>query len=240
MDDKKNEDLTAQELAEEQQKSHKLPTLRVNRLETLVDGIFAIAMTILVLELKIPERLTEVNQIMDALYLNMFNYVNFIIAFVILSSLWLNNLLQFHCCKLTDRRHIFFNMASLMFVAVVPFSASLIGDYPDSFICAIVFHCNQLMIGLFFLLSWYYLHCQDHLKDTECEETISTKKGMNSTLIYVCISLLAISITFISPRWSTMSDVLLPLLFYIRAKRNEHNNKCEMVPKKEKRRFKFH
>jgi uncharacterized membrane protein len=238
MEDKTKKDLTPQEIAEKQQNNHRSPTLRVNRLETLVDGIFAIAMTILVLELKIPEHLSGADQIKDALYFNLFNYVNFIIAFVILSSLWLNNLMQFHCCKQTDRRHIFFNMVSLMFVSVVPFSTSLIGDYPDSFICQIIFHGNQLMIGLFFLLSWYYLHCQDHLRDTECDEAISTKKGIHSTLIYVCISLLAIIITFISPRWSTMSYALLPLFFYVRSKRNNRVKECD-IKSEPREHFKF-
>jgi len=218
------------QVAEQENAHPKHGILRSNRFEALVDGIFAIAMTILVLELKIPEHLTNVNQVVDALYANLFNYINFVVAFIVLASLWLNNLLQFHCCKQTDKSHIFLNMMSLMFVSVVPFSTSLIGDYPDSFVCVMIFHLNQLMIAAFYFFSWNYLHCQEHLKDTECDETISTRRGMISTLIYFLITLVAIIVAFFSPRWSTLCYALLPLAFFIKSKIKARKEKCKIKP----------
>ena len=115
--------------------------LTTKRIEGLTDGVFAIAMTLLVLTLEIPEPLAENTTGMLAKLLisqrhKLFNYV---LSFILLALFWIIHHRQFHLVKRTDHQHLWLNVFILMFVALIPFSTSLLGDYPRLQLTNIIF-----------------------------------------------------------------------------------------------------
>jgi uncharacterized membrane protein len=100
-----------------------------NRLETMVDGIFAIAMTILVLGIsppkpdisQAPALLT--GQIMDLLP----EILLFIISFLILAGFWLSHHRQFYFARFIDSRLLWINIFLLISLVFVPFSTDIAG-----------------------------------------------------------------------------------------------------------------
>jgi uncharacterized membrane protein len=130
-----------------------------SRLEALVDGVFAFAMTLLVVGLSVPtipkaEAATE----LPAYVASMFpQFLSFLIAFFILASLWIVHHEHFHFLRSVDKVVLWLNVLILIFVVLVPFSTNLSGDYPHVPIAPLIFHANMLVLSCLFLVQWQYI-----------------------------------------------------------------------------------
>ena len=106
--------------------------LKISRLEGLTDGVFAIAMTILVLDLRLPAELGA-NTLIEILHrdvlLKLFIYAG---SFIILGTLWVAMNFQLGLLDRLNRQYLWTNVFYLMVICVVPFSASLLGAYPHN------------------------------------------------------------------------------------------------------------
>jgi len=130
-----------------------------NRLEALVDGVFAFAMTLLVVGLSVPsipraEAATE----LPAYIASMFpQFLSFLIAFFILASLWIVHHEHFHFLRSVDKVVLWLNILILIFVVLVPFSTNLSGTYSHVPIAPLIFHANMLALSCLFLIHWQYI-----------------------------------------------------------------------------------
>lgn len=135
--------------------------LKVSRLEGLTDGVFAIAMTILVLDLHIPRGLTQ-TQMADFLTANilekLFVYIG---SFIILGTLWIAMNFQIGLIERLNRQYLWTHVIFLMIVCIVPFSANLLANYPDS-APSIYFYATNLLFAsaaqILITETSYYFH----------------------------------------------------------------------------------
>jgi uncharacterized membrane protein len=128
------------------------------RLETLCDGIFAIVMTLLVLELSSPalsaaRSAPEVGAALAALWPK---FVSYLISFVLVGIFWVAHHTQFHFIRRTDRRHIWINMILMLCLSFVPFSAALLGAHYDVRAAEVVYGVNVIAAGVALVLNWWY------------------------------------------------------------------------------------
>ncbi len=167
-----------------------------NRIEALTDGVFAIVMTLLVLELRIPETvvLSELPQGILELWPKFSSYA---VSFVVLSIMWISHHRTFHYIKRADNKLLWVNLAFLMVVALVPFSTSLIGNYPTVQFPFVVYGIHLFLIFLMRFILWSYATGKYRL----------VMRDINPRLLTTCklitiggsfIMLLAIGISFIS------------------------------------------
>jgi uncharacterized membrane protein len=106
--------------------------LKISRLEGLTDGIFAIAMTIMVLNLHVPSHIAT-NNILSTIKGDLFtNLIIYIGSFVILGTHWVAMNFQLGLLDHLNRPYLWTNIFYLMVICVVPFSANLLGAYPHS------------------------------------------------------------------------------------------------------------
>jgi uncharacterized membrane protein len=134
--------------------------LKISRLEGLTDGIFAIAMTILVLDLHIPRDLA-VNMLLHVMKSEVFFRIYvYVASFAILGTLWVAMNFQLGLLERLNRVYLWTNIFYLMVICVVPFSASLIGAYPTNPESITFFAVNLLFASLGQFLtaqcSYYY------------------------------------------------------------------------------------
>ena len=130
-----------------------------NRLEALVDGVFAFAMTLLVVGLSVPdipkaEAAVELPQHIATMFPE---FLSFIIAFLVLASFWIVHHEHFHYLRLVNGWVLWLNIFILIFVVLVPFSTNLAGDYPHVPVAPLIFHLNMLALGILFLIQWQYI-----------------------------------------------------------------------------------
>lgn len=126
------------------------------RLETLVDGIFAIAMTLLVLGIAPPRpQISLAPSVLPGMIEDLLPQVFlFIVAFLVLALFWLGHHRQFHFVHRVDPTLLWINMLILIAIVFVPFSTDVAGDYVDITSATLLFHVNMFIVGILFAVQW--------------------------------------------------------------------------------------
>ncbi len=129
------------------------------RLEAFSDGIFAVAITLLVLDLKVPN-LTSVSPaaLAEALWVRWPNYLTFVISFATILIMWVYHHNLFKAAKKPEPLLLFSNGLLLLLVTIVPFPTALVGAYlttsAASVACAIYAGFFVLVDSAYNLLWW--------------------------------------------------------------------------------------
>jgi uncharacterized membrane protein len=196
-----------------------------NRVEALVDGIFAFAMTLLVVGLSVPvftkdQAATDLPAYVMAMHSEFFM---FFIAFFVLASFWLVHHRQFHFVRTVDPMLVRLNLLILAFIVFMPFTTNISGDYSEVLVAVDLFHANMFIIGMLFLCQWYYLVHNPGITSGEITP-IAASTGMRRGIVLPIVALLSIGVAFFSPSHSMMCYLLLPLVF-MAVKMNGHPEK---------------
>ncbi|MBN1526225.1 MAG: DUF1211 domain-containing protein [Candidatus Omnitrophica bacterium] len=181
------------------------------RIETLVDGIFAIVMTLLVLAIVVPQRQVVMREIgFDELIMSRVQDIaNYALSFVLLSIFWVQHHEQSHFIKRTDRIHLWINLLTLLFVALFPFSTSLVSQFPEKDLAEAIFGFNMFIVGILFAVNWAYATKGRHLVDGGItDEQIAI--GRNICLLFLGISGLAILLSQSHPKISADVFWIIP------------------------------
>jgi len=198
------------------EKTLKSAGINVRRIETLVDGIFAIAMTLLVLGIAVPSVANPTEASLYKALIDLLpNFYSYFISFVLLAVFWRINHLQFNRIKRADGTLLWIIIIWLLFVALVPFSAFFVGEYGNFQIPNIFFDLNLFFIGFLLFLNWRHA-LNNGLVDEIDEET--RKSSLKVNLMLPIISLIALGITLLpfmkelGYGWSSLVYLIIPLL----------------------------
>ncbi len=133
-------------------------TLSKSRLEALSDGVFAIAMTLLVLELKVPDVMHQHSNhdMVEQLLQLRPAFFAYVVTFLISGAFWFLHHVTFHFIRHTDRVLCWINIVFLMFVSLLPFSVGLLSHLRVHPISQFVYFGNQFAIGLLLSVHWWY------------------------------------------------------------------------------------
>ena len=131
-----------------------------NRIETLTDGVFAIAMTLLVTGLDIPKLNGVITSgTVDSILIDLLpDFLHYIIAFALLASFWWASHLRSHYHQSINSKMSFVTITTLLFVGLIPFSTNLVGDFPLNTHAVIIFELNLFVIGLLSVLQLSLIH----------------------------------------------------------------------------------
>ena len=181
-----------------------------NRLEALVDGIFAFAMTLLITGLVIPHfSKTEAEAKLAISIAEMRSeFISFLVAFFVLASFWHMHNRQFHYVRRVDSGVMRITLFILACVVLMPFTTNISGDYSDVQVAVDLFHVNMFSLGLFFLIHWWYLTRNPDITSVAISSR-DASKGMCRSLIIPVISALGFVLSFISPSWSMATYLLI-------------------------------
>lgn len=117
------------------------------------DAVFAIAITLLALEIRIPElRHPTPQRLSEVLVRLLPQFWSFAISFWIVGTLWVTHHRIFHYIRGYDRRLLLINLLFLMWVALMPFSGSLLGEYGEYQISVIIYSAHMIVASL--TISW--------------------------------------------------------------------------------------
>lgn len=130
------------------------------RLEAFSDGVFAVAITLLVLDLQVPKlgEHATATALSAALAHNWPSYLAFVTSFFTVLILWVSHHSIFRLVQRTNARLLFANGLLLMLTTVVPFSTSLVTEYlryPAAKLACAVYGGVFVLLSLAFSLLWY-------------------------------------------------------------------------------------
>jgi uncharacterized membrane protein len=190
------------------------------RLETLIDGIFAIAMTLLVFNIKLPERpLADGAALAEALKDLFPHFIAFGQSFLLLGLFWFVNHRQLRAIRHADRRFMWLNLFWLMAVVLIPFSTSLNGEYGRHWEGAAFFHGNLLAAGLLSFVIWHYADRRALIRESLPPAAIRAGKWRG--IIFPLAALLALAVSLWSPHWSNLCYFLIPVALALRGRRTQ-------------------
>ncbi|MDQ3245157.1 MAG: TMEM175 family protein [bacterium] len=178
--------------------------MKSGRLEQLADGIFAIVMTILVFDIRIPVNIFTLTNAglwheIVALQPHLFG---FILSFTLLFTYWrAHHFFISVYAKNLDSRLTNINTLFFLLIALIPFSTSILSRFPDLFLSIALFGVHIILLGLCIYWMRNYVLYSEHIKNPE----ISKREIHGSTirtLFPVFISIVAIYIALFNTTYS--------------------------------------
>jgi uncharacterized membrane protein len=139
----------------------------IERIGALSDGVVAIAITLLILEIKIPSHVTDGAVLWAQLKDQTPELTAWLISFAMIALVWYDQHYLFAHSSRTDSGYIIINMLQLGAVTLIPLGAHLVGRYPEDALSETVFSTIMLLNGMLMALNAWYLsqHSELHSKD---------------------------------------------------------------------------
>lgn len=181
--------------------------MKQQRLDGLADGIFAIVMTLLLLELRIPDGGADMGDayIWHQLVLLWPFFLSLVISFALLFTYWRAH----HFIASVYAKNLSVGLANInalffFLIALVPFSASLLGTHPHSRVAIFVYGLNVITIG--FTLYMMRQHIENN---PDIETSVITKADRRSGYIRILFPVFASVLAILVSGWSTTFSVVL-------------------------------
>jgi uncharacterized membrane protein len=193
------------------------------RLEAFSDGVFSIAITLLVFNLQVPRDLSDGRSLFTALLELWPLYFSFIVSFATIGVMWMNHHNLFKLINRTDHVLLVLNILLLMMVTFVNFPTALLGIYiqdaDNQRIAALIYSGTFFITAIIFNLLWRYASHNNRLLDPSTDPQIVrgiTAQYRFGPLLY----LLAFVLAFFSMPASLVVNALLALFFALPSRRS--------------------
>lgn len=162
--------------------------MKTSRFEAFTDAIIAIVMTVLVLELKIPEKGT-----FEALFVVKHQFIIYLISFVLLAIYWNNHHQLVDTVEKINGRTLWVNNFFIFTLTLFPFATSWISDFPSAL-------GTQAFYGVVILLAdiGFYLLCDSLARCSEGKSLIRINHFKKKTAITILVSLVALLIGWLT------------------------------------------
>ena len=190
------------------------------RIEAFSDGVFAIAITLLVIEIGVPHLGDEPEgtSLLGALFEQWPSYLGYVISFLVIGTVWANHHNRFRFIAHSDHVLLFLNTLFLMCVAFIPFPTALLAEYlrePEQRTTAVAVYSGTLAVtAIFFTVLWLYAAGNYRLVNRDLDPAAlqaMTLRYVIGMLLYVG----AFALVFVSVTLSLALIVVLALLFVL-------------------------
>ena len=179
---------------------HEPGYLPLNRSEALTDGIFAVAMTLLVIELKLPEHglVHSAADLNAALLALLPKAIAWVLSFFVLALFWIGHHRVFAYVRRADARLVALNLLELAAASLMPFSSALSGEFGGQLVSQIVYSTNMAALGITALL--VLRHVRSHPELCAAPMPLGAYEGARMRILgVVLVSAVAVVITALVP-----------------------------------------
>jgi uncharacterized membrane protein len=162
---------------------NRIAGLDISRSKAIADGIFAFAMTLLVLGLSVPvfRGVNTEHDLWIQLVIIGPELLVYFMSFITLGNFWTGHAVQYTYLNKSDRNLTWLSLFFLLFVSLVPFSTALLSEFITFKLAIAVYWANILLLGLLLLIHWQYAWKNDFLSHTHDRERIN--KAIRNRLI---------------------------------------------------------
>ena len=176
----------------------------LERIAALSDGIFAVAMTLLVLDLRVPvSGVLHIHSELDLLKAlgNLApNLISYFMSFMTLGIFWVGQQTQLNHFKSSDRNLAWLHLIFLLAVSLTPFSTSLLAAFITFRTALVIYWFNIFLLGAVLFVSWQYAKRAGLIKDDTNAEMRSAveRRIVIAQILYAVGALLCIFNTYLS------------------------------------------
>jgi uncharacterized membrane protein len=179
---------------------HEPGYLPLNRSEALTDGIFAVAMTLLVIELKLPEHglVHSAADLHAALLALLPKAIAWVLSFFVLALFWIGHHRVFAYVRRADARLVALNLLELAAASLMPFSSALSGEFGGQLVSQVVYSTNMAALGITALL--VLRHVRSHPELCTAPMPLAAYEGARMRILgVVVVSAVAVAIAALVP-----------------------------------------
>lgn len=157
---------------------------RTTRIETICDGVFAIAMTLLVLDIKVPivNQISSEKELIKSFFVLTPKLLSYFLSFITLGIYWAAHSTQFHYIEKSDRNLNWINLFFLLFISIIPFTTAYLSQYITFRFAIFLYWLNIISLGLVLALHWYYAN-KNHFISLSKTENIRVTKAIKKRVI---------------------------------------------------------
>lgn len=190
--------------------------MRPARLETFADGVFAIAATLLILNVD-AQVTSGVGNLGDRLIHIWPSYLAYAVSFVTIGIMWVNHHWVMSQIDHTDRRFLFANIGLLLCIAFVPFPTRLVAEHirgDGAQDAALVYGFTMVATAVMFSVTWFYASLGGRLLRADADTAVVSgisRSYLPGPWIYLAATLLA----FVSPAASVLAFLAISVFYVV-------------------------
>jgi uncharacterized membrane protein len=201
------------------------------RIEAFSDGVFAIAITLLVLDLKVPKPAElaggaagpfGTHGLSAALLAQWPTFLAYLTSFLTILVMWVNHHFLFRLIRRTDHLFLYLNGLLLLFVTFVPFPTALVAAYlhhPQASVAAAVYSATFVAIAVTFSVLWRYASTNHRLLD-HAASSAAIREIDRSYRFGPPLYLVALALAFVDLKASLATCLGLAVFFSITGSRS--------------------
>jgi len=195
--------------------------LGLERIVFFSDAVFAIAITLLSLDIKLPSEqgsLTKLVMTNHDLFVELtgiwVKYVDYVISFLVIGLFWKAHLAKFRLIKRYDSTLILLNLLFLMVIAFIPFPTRILAEFGKQ-IATICYALTMVAASILSALLWWYASSGNRLIDAGLNP-LQRRRRLLSPLTMAIVFLVSIALAFVNDDLARLSWLfLIPAALYI-------------------------
>jgi|CXWL01.1.fsa_nt_gi uncharacterized membrane protein len=187
------------------------------RIETFTDAVMAIIMTLLVLELKVPELVDGFSSqdALKSLVHLMPKFLSFAMSFLVVAIVWVNHHHFFHRLKHSDPILLWCNNSLLFWLCFIPFPTAFIGEHPEAAVPVMLYGFVMFAAVLSFLLMHIHAY-RAHLFHKEISRKFLQRENFRGAAA-PALYLLSVILAWFSVSWAIGLLIIIPILYFLPA-----------------------
>ena len=188
----------------------------LGRILALSDGVFAIALTLLMLNIEVPE--IPENPVAEELPGELLDlwpkFLSYVLSFVVIGFYWMSHHSIFGLIRDHDWMLVWLNSIFLMCVAFLPFPTALLGEYGDQQLVVVIYAGSLGITRLLLSSVWWYVSGKLNLASIDMDPRTMRAFHIRSWVLPL-IFLASIAVTFFSVTAAVYSWVLLIIVHFV-------------------------
>jgi uncharacterized membrane protein len=186
---------------------------KVQRLEAISDGVFAIALTLLVLDIKVPvsEAIKTEGQLFGAFCSLMPKLLSYFLSFMTLGIFWTGHTTQFSYIEKSDRHLNWICLFFLLFVSLLPFTTAFLSEHIHFKLSIGIYWLNIFLLGVVIYIQWVYAYNHDFLSISDGDKENINKVVRKRIIIAQSMYAVGALLSFISIYLSIVTIILIQL-----------------------------
>ena len=189
----------------------------IHRIEALSDGVFAIALTLLVLDIRVPihEHIVYEKDLMIEFYKLAPKLLTYLLSFMTLGIFWTAHSSQFHFIVKSDRNFNWINLSFLLFVTITPFTTAFLSEYITFKFAVAIYWLNLFLLGIMLFRILNYADKHGYFKSGTTEKNEIKKAMIRRGVLAQSLYAFGALLCFISTYLSITVLILIQLYFVL-------------------------
>lgn len=184
----------------------------LGRILAISDGVFAFALTLLVVQLTVPDLGTG-GSLGSGLLDETPSYFSYALSFAVIATTWYGHHSNFKYIRRSDGRLIALNFASLLLIAVLPFPTAVLGRYGHDPVAAVIYAVTIALTGLFGAAVWWYATHRRRLVSRDLDDRVVRLRTYR-TLTVPAVFLISIPIAVWRPEAAEVGWTVIWFLYF--------------------------